>query len=65
MSHHYLKWSKIPITDRIKYLFRLENLMRENADELAKMVTIEQYHLESTPVSEKENSQESRLVGKM
>ena len=37
----YLKWSKIPITDRIKYLFRLENLMRENADELAKMVTIE------------------------
>ncbi|MFG1389862.1 CoA-acylating methylmalonate-semialdehyde dehydrogenase [Acidiplasma aeolicum] len=37
----FLKWSKIPITDRIKYLFRLENLMRENADELAKMVTIE------------------------
>ena len=37
----FLKWSKIPITDRIKFLFRLENLMRENADELAKMVTIE------------------------
>ena len=37
----YLKWSKISITDRIKYLFRLENLMRDNADELAKMVTIE------------------------
>ena len=37
----FLKWSKIPITDRIKFLFKLENLMRENADELAKMVTIE------------------------
>ncbi len=37
----FLKWSKMPITDRIKYLFKLENLMRENADELAKMVTIE------------------------
>ena len=37
----YLKWSKIPITERIKYLFRLENLMRENADELAKIVTVE------------------------
>ena len=37
----FLKWSKVPITDRIKFLFRLENLMRENADELARMVTIE------------------------
>lgn len=37
----YLKWSKVPITDRIKYLFKLENIMRENADELARMVTIE------------------------
>ncbi len=37
----FLKWSKVPITDRIKFLFKLENIMRENADELAKMVTIE------------------------
>ena len=37
----FLKWSNVPITDRIKLLFRLENLMQENADELAKLVTME------------------------
>ena len=30
----YLKWSKISITDRIKYLFRLENLMRKDRNGL-------------------------------
>lgn len=37
----FLKWSTVPITSRIKLLFRLENLMQENADELAKLVTME------------------------
>ncbi len=35
------KWSKVPIPERIKYLFKLENIMWEEIDELAKVTTIE------------------------
>ncbi|MEM3820777.1 MAG: CoA-acylating methylmalonate-semialdehyde dehydrogenase [Candidatus Micrarchaeaceae archaeon] len=35
------KWKKVPVTERIKYLFKLEGLLRENREELAKMITIE------------------------
>lgn len=34
-------WKKVPVTERIGYLFRLEGLMREHADELARIITIE------------------------
>lgn len=35
------KWKKVPVTERIKYLFKLESLLRERREEFAKMVTIE------------------------
>ena len=35
------KWRKVPVTERIKYLFRLENLMRQKREDLARMVTTE------------------------
>lgn len=37
----FLKWSKVPVTDRIKYLFNLERKIREHAEELTRMVSIE------------------------
>jgi len=36
-----LKWSKVPITDRIKFLFKLENIMWEEIDDLARITTTE------------------------
>ncbi len=36
-----LKWQRVPISDRIKYLFRLENLMWERIDRIAEVTTIE------------------------
>ncbi len=35
------KWEKVPISDRLKYIFKLENLMWENIDGLAEVTTIE------------------------
>lgn len=35
------KWEKVPISDRIKYLFRLENLMWNRIDEIAEVTTVE------------------------
>jgi methylmalonate-semialdehyde dehydrogenase [acylating] (EC 1.2.1.27) len=35
------KWSRIPVTERVKFLFRLERLMSERLDELAATVTRE------------------------
>lgn len=35
------KWSNIPVPDRIKILFRLENLMWDHIDELAEITTTE------------------------
>lgn len=35
------KWQKVPISDRIKLLFRLENLMWNRLEEIAEITTIE------------------------
>ena len=35
------KWMKVPISDRIKYLFKLENLMWDRIDQIAEVTTIE------------------------
>lgn len=40
-SEAFEKWSRIPVTERIKHLFRLERLLNENADVLAETVTKE------------------------
>lgn len=37
----FLKWSKVPVTDRIKHLFNLERLVREHSSELTDIITIE------------------------
>ena len=34
-------WRRTPVNDRVQYLFKLRNLMRENADEIAKYITNE------------------------
>lgn len=35
------KWARVPVTDRIKVLFKLENIMQEEMDEIAKVTTVE------------------------
>ena len=35
------EWRRTPVNDRVQYLFKLRNLMRENADEIAKLITDE------------------------
>jgi malonate-semialdehyde dehydrogenase (acetylating)/methylmalonate-semialdehyde dehydrogenase len=35
------KWMKVPVSDRIKYLFKLENLMWNKLDQIAEVTTIE------------------------
>ncbi|PMP91711.1 MAG: methylmalonate-semialdehyde dehydrogenase (CoA acylating) [Caldisphaera sp.] len=37
----YEKWSKLPITERIKYLFKLHELIQSNINEIAKITTNE------------------------
>lgn len=34
-------WRRVPVTERIQYLFRLKNLMEENLDDLARTITNE------------------------
>ncbi|MBI3167994.1 MAG: aldehyde dehydrogenase family protein, partial [Chloroflexi bacterium] len=34
-------WRRIPVNDRVQYLFKLRNIMRENGDEIAKLITNE------------------------
>ena len=34
-------WRKTPVNDRVQYLFKLRNLMRENGDEIARLITNE------------------------
>lgn len=34
-------WRRTPVNDRVQYLFKLRNLMRENGDEIAKLITNE------------------------
>lgn len=42
VAHNAQKqWALVPITERIRYLFQLENLMRERQEEFARIVTIE------------------------
>jgi len=36
----YDKWSKIPVPDRIQYLFRLKNEMESHKDQLARSITL-------------------------
>jgi malonate-semialdehyde dehydrogenase (acetylating)/methylmalonate-semialdehyde dehydrogenase len=35
------KWENVPISDRVKYLFKLENIMWNKIDEIAEVTTIE------------------------
>jgi len=35
------EWRRTPVNDRVQYLFKLRNLMREHADEIAKLITDE------------------------
>lgn len=37
----YTSWRKLPVEDRVQYLFRLKHLMEEHAEELAQVVTRE------------------------
>ncbi|HQU37165.1 MAG TPA: CoA-acylating methylmalonate-semialdehyde dehydrogenase [Anaerolineales bacterium] len=34
-------WRRTPVNDRVQYLFKLRNLMRENADEIGRLITNE------------------------
>src|SRR3972149_1269390 len=34
-------WRRTPVNDRVQYLFKLRNLMRDNGDEIAKFITNE------------------------
>jgi malonate-semialdehyde dehydrogenase (acetylating) / methylmalonate-semialdehyde dehydrogenase len=40
-SEAYVSWRRVPVNDRVQYLFKLRNLMRENGDEIAKLITNE------------------------
>lgn len=40
-AESFKTWSKVPITKRTKLLFKLQNILVENADELARLITLE------------------------
>ena len=40
-SDAFTAWRRVPVNDRVQYLFKLRNLMRENGDEIAKLITDE------------------------
>ena len=40
-SEAFVSWRRIPVNDRVQYLFKLRNLMRENGDAIAKLITNE------------------------
>jgi len=40
-SDALLEWRRIPVTDRVQYLFKLRDLMRSNHDEIARIITNE------------------------
>lgn len=40
-SDAFPEWRRTPVNDRVQYLFKLRNIMRENADEIAKLITNE------------------------
>jgi malonate-semialdehyde dehydrogenase (acetylating)/methylmalonate-semialdehyde dehydrogenase len=37
----YVSWRRVPVNDRVQYLFKLRDLMRSNHDEIAKLITEE------------------------
>jgi malonate-semialdehyde dehydrogenase (acetylating)/methylmalonate-semialdehyde dehydrogenase len=37
----FVSWRRVPVNDRVQYLFKLRNIMRENGDEIAKLITNE------------------------
>lgn len=40
-SAAFVLWRRMPVNDRVQYLFKFRNLMRENGDEIAKLITNE------------------------
>ncbi|MBL8100389.1 MAG: CoA-acylating methylmalonate-semialdehyde dehydrogenase [Anaerolineales bacterium] len=40
-SDAFPEWRRTPVNDRVQYLFKLRNLLRENHDEIAKLITNE------------------------
>jgi len=40
-SDAFQGWRRTPVNDRVQYLFKLRNLMREHGDEIAKLITDE------------------------
>jgi malonate-semialdehyde dehydrogenase (acetylating)/methylmalonate-semialdehyde dehydrogenase len=40
-SEAFGAWRRTPVNDRVQYLFKLRNLMREHGDEIAKLITNE------------------------
>jgi malonate-semialdehyde dehydrogenase (acetylating)/methylmalonate-semialdehyde dehydrogenase len=40
-SDAFQSWRRVPVNDRVQYLFKLRNLMRDNHDEIAKLITDE------------------------
>ena len=40
-SEAYVSWRRVPVNDRVQYLFKLRDLMRSNHDEIAKLITEE------------------------
>jgi malonate-semialdehyde dehydrogenase (acetylating) / methylmalonate-semialdehyde dehydrogenase len=40
-SEAFVSWRRTPVNDRVQYLFKLRNIMREHGDEIAKLITDE------------------------
>lgn len=40
-SEAFPGWRRTPVQDRVQYLFKLRNIMRENGDEIARLITQE------------------------
>lgn len=40
-SEAFVTWRRVPANDRVQYLFKLRNLMREHMDDIAKLITDE------------------------
>ena len=40
-SEAFPAWRRVPVNDRVQYLFKLRNLMRDQMDEIAKLITDE------------------------
>lgn len=40
-SEAFASWRRTPVNDRVQYLFKLRNLMRENGDKIAELITNE------------------------